>query len=155
MSDDTLLVLSGIGIPDYSARGLTQTLQPIEAAISLRRTINGGLKDLSFAQFRKYKSSISCRDREPPAIDGVWPGHVVTVECVAELCYPTAGSPARPVVSGSTRTQGGLVLYRPQLQMLVTGFSANRDEYGADEDRAERIASCNADGARSARAYLR
>ena len=29
MSDDTLLVLSGIGIPDYSARGLTQTLQPI------------------------------------------------------------------------------------------------------------------------------
>ena len=26
MSDDTLLVLFGIGIPDYSARGLTQTL---------------------------------------------------------------------------------------------------------------------------------
>jgi hypothetical protein len=110
---------------------------------------------LLFAQFRKYKSSISCRDQEPPAIDGVWPGHVVTVECVAELSYPTGGSPARPVVSGSTRTQGGFVFYRPQLQMLVTGFSANRDEYGADEDRAERIASCNADGARSARAYLR
>ena len=32
MSDDTLLVLTGIGIPDYSARGLTQTLEPIEAA---------------------------------------------------------------------------------------------------------------------------
>ena len=85
-----------------------------------------------FAQFRKYKSSISCRDQEPPAIDGVWPGHVVTVECVAELSYPTGGSPARPVVSGSTRTQGGFVFYRPQLQMRVTGFSANRDEYGAD-----------------------
>ncbi len=68
-----------------------------------------------FAQFRKYKSSISCRDQEPPAIDGVWPGHVVTVECVAELSYPTGGSPARPVVSGSTRTQGGFVFYRPQL----------------------------------------
>src|SRR4051812_38576820 len=100
MSDDTLLVLSRIGIPDYSARRLTRTLQPIEAANSLRRTINGGLKDLSFAQFRKYKSSISCRDQEPPAIDGVRPGHVVTVECVAELSYPTGGSPARPVVSG-------------------------------------------------------
>jgi hypothetical protein len=59
------------------------------------------------------------------------------VECVAELSYPTGGSPARPVVSGSTRTQGGFVFYRPQLQMRVTGFSANRDEYGADEDRAE------------------
>ena len=137
MSDDTLLMLSGIGIPDYSARGLTQTLEPIEAALSQRRTVNGSLKDLSFAQFRKYKSSISCRDQEPPAIDGVWPGHVVTVECVAELSYPTGGSPARPVVSGSTRTQGGFVFYRPQLQMRVTGFSANRDEYGADEDRAE------------------
>jgi hypothetical protein len=63
MSDDTLLVLTGIGIPDYSARGLTQTLEPIEAALSQRRTVNGGLKDLSFAQFRKYKSSISCASR--------------------------------------------------------------------------------------------
>jgi hypothetical protein len=84
-----------------------------------------------FTQFGKYKSSISCRDQEPPAIDGIGPGHVVTAECVAELSYPTG--PARPVVSGSTRTQGGFVFYRPQLQMLVTGFSANRDEYGADD----------------------
>jgi hypothetical protein len=73
-------LIDGIGIPDYSARGLTQTLEPIEAAISLRRTINGGLKDLSFAQFRKYKSTISCHDQEPPAVDGVWPGHVVTID---------------------------------------------------------------------------
>jgi hypothetical protein len=131
MSDDTLLVLTGIGIPDYSARGLTQTLEPIEAAVSLRRTINGGLVDLSFAQFRKYKSTISCQDQEPPAVDGVWPGHVVTVDCVAELSYPSGGSPARPVVSGSTRTQGAFVFYRPQLQMRVTGFSVNRNEYGA------------------------
>jgi hypothetical protein len=130
MSDDTLLVLSGIGIPDYSARGLTQTLEPIEASASLRRTVNGALVDLSFAQFRKYKSSISCPDQQPPAVDGVWPGHVVTVDCVAELSYPSGGSPARPVVSGSTRTQGAFVFYRPQLQMRVTGFSVNRDEYG-------------------------
>lgn len=131
MSDDTLLVLSGIGIPDYSARGLTQTLEPIEAAVSLRRTINGGLVDLSFAQFRKYKSTISCQDQEPPAIDGIWPGHVVTVGCVAELSYPSGGSPARPAISGSTRTMGAFVFYRPQLQMRVTAFSVNRDEYGA------------------------
>jgi hypothetical protein len=131
MSDDTLLVLAGIGIPDYSARGLTQTLEPIEAAISLRRTINGGLKDLSFAQFRKYKSTIFCHDQEPPAVDGVWPGLVVTVDCVAELSYPASESPARAVVSGSARTEGTFMFYRPQLQMLVTGFSVNRDEYGA------------------------
>ena len=64
MSEDTLLVLTGIGIPDYSERGLTQTLEPVEAAISLRRMVNGGPKDLSFAQFRKYKSTISGRHQE-------------------------------------------------------------------------------------------
>ena len=128
---DTLLVLSGIGVPDYSARGLSQTLEPIEASASLRRTINGTLKDLSFAQFRKYKSTISCQDQEPPAVDGVWPGHVVTVDCVAELSYPAGGSPARAVVAGSARTEGAFVFYRPQLEMLVTSFSVNRDEYGA------------------------
>ena len=128
---DTLLVLTGIGIPDYSARGLTQTLEPIEAAVSLRRTVNGGLVNLSFAQFRKYKSTISCQDQEPPAVDGVWPGHLVTVDSVAELSYASGGSPARPVVTGSTRTEGPFVFYRPQLQMLVTNFSLNRDEYGA------------------------
>ncbi len=131
MSDDTLLVLTGIGVPDYSARGLTQTLEPIEASTSLRRTVNGSLVDLSFAQFRKYKSTIACHDQEPPAINNVWPGHVVTVDCVAELSYPAGGSPARPVVSGSARTDGAFTFYRPQLQMLVTGFSVSRDEYGA------------------------
>jgi hypothetical protein len=132
MSDDTLLVLSGIGVPDYSARGLTQTLEPIEASASLRRTVSGALVDLSHAQFRKYKSTISCQDQEPPAFDGVWPGHVVTVDCVAELSFLTSGgSPARPVVSGSMRTDGDFVFYRPQLDMLVTGFSVSRDEYDA------------------------
>jgi hypothetical protein len=131
MSDDTLLVLTGIGIPGYSARGLTQTLEPIEASVSLRRTVNGSLVDLSFAQFRKYKSTISCQDQEPPAVDGVWPGHVVTVDCVTELSYASGGSPARAVISGSSRTEGAFVFYGPQLQMLVTGFSVNRDEYGA------------------------
>ena len=96
MSENTLLVLSGIGVPDYSARGLTQTLEPIDGSASLRRTINGALKDLSFAQFRKYKSTISCQDQEPPAVDGVWPGHVVTVDCVAELSCPTGGAPGAP-----------------------------------------------------------
>ena len=29
------------------------------------------------------------------------------------------------------RSEGAFTFYRPQLQMLVTGFSASRDEYGA------------------------
>ena len=132
MNDDTLLTLSGIGVTTYSARGLTQTLEPIEASAQLRRTVNGALVDLSYEPFRKYKSTISCQDQEPPAIDGVWPGQIVTVECVAELCFPTtSGSPARPSVSGSARTGGDFTFYRPVLSMRVTGFSVSRDEYGA------------------------
>src|SRR3954451_87433 len=112
---ETLLVLSGIGVPDYSARGLTQTLEPIEASASLRRTINGALKDLSYAQFRKYKSTISCQDQESPAVDGIWPGLIATVDCVPELSHPAAASPSRPVVAGSARTAGTFVFFRPQL----------------------------------------
>lgn len=132
MAEDTLLVLGGMGVPAYAARGLIQTLEPIEASTQLRRTVNGALVDLSYQPFRKYKSTISCQDQEPPAVDGVWPGQTVTVECVAELCFLTASAaPARPAVSGSQRTEGDFTFYRPILTMRVTGFSLARDEYGA------------------------
>jgi hypothetical protein len=126
----TLLTLAGVGVPPYSARGLTQTLEPIEASVQLRRTVNGALADLSDALFRKYKSTIACQDQEPPAVDGVWPGQIVIVECVAELCFVTAvGSPARVPVADSERVDGVFTFYRPILTMRVTGFSVTRDEY--------------------------
>src|ERR1041385_2763919 len=132
MGDDTLLMLNGLGVPAYSARGLTQTLEPIEASAQLRRTVNGALVDLSYEPFRKYKSTISCSDQEPPAVDGVWPGQVVTIECVVELCFVTAtGTAARPAVTGSQRVDSEFTFYRPVLTMRATGFSVSRDEYGA------------------------
>lgn len=131
MPDDTMLVLAGIGVPPYSARGLTQTLDPIEAAGSQRRTVNGTLVDLSLSQFRKYRSTIRGRDQQAPALDGVWPGQSVTVSCTAELCCLAAVAPAKPVVSGSQRTEGSFIFYRPQLVMQVVGFTTERDEYGA------------------------
>lgn len=128
----TLLVISGHGIADYSARGLTQSLDPVEASAVLARTVNGTLIDLAPAQMRKYKSTISCTDTETPALDGVWPGMALTVECVAELGYATAsGTPSRTVVPGSTRVVGGYTYYRPRLEMRVTNYSTSRDEYGA------------------------
>ena len=130
MSD--VLTLSGIGVPPYSARGASQTLEPIQASQQLRRTINGELIDISRAEFRKYRSTISCVDQQPPAIDGVWPGRVLTVGCISELSYLTAGgAPARPLVSGSSRTEGDYTFYRPSLTMRVVAFSQDTDEYGA------------------------
>ena len=130
MSD--VLTLSGIGVPPYSARGASQTLEPIQASQQLRRTINGELIDISRAEFRKYRSTISCVDQQPPAIDGVWPGRVLMVGCISELSYLTAGgAPARPVISGSSRTEGDYTFYRPSLTMRVVAFSQDTDEYGA------------------------
>jgi len=129
---DTLLVISGPGITDWSARGLTQTLDPIDASGNLARTVNGALLDLSATQMRKYKSTISCTDQEMPAFDGVWPGMVLTVDCVPELGYLTAGgSPGRTVVSGSSRVSGVWTYYRAQLTMRVVTYTVSRDEWGA------------------------
>jgi hypothetical protein len=132
MPDTTLLVLSGFGVPPYSARGLTQTLDPIAGAAVLRRTVNGDLVDRSAPQFRKYQSSISCADQQAPALEGIWPGQAVTVDCVAELAYLTmTDAPSRPVVEDSSREEGDFTFYRPRLTMRVVGFSQSRDEYGA------------------------
>ncbi len=129
MANETLLVLSGPGVAPYSARGLTQTLVPVAASGNNRRSINGELKDLSQAQFRKYESVISCADHIAPALDGIWPGQVLTVDCVAELAYKTAGgSPGRTVVA--TRTEGAYTYYRPRLTMIVRNHSQQEDEYG-------------------------
>ena len=128
----TLLVLTPEGVPPYSARGLTQTLTPIQAASNYRRTVNGSLVDLSLEQFRKYASTISCDDQESPAMDAVPIGAVVEVDCVAELAYLTAGgAPAKPVVTGSSRVSGEHTMYRPKLVMMVTAKSQETNEWGA------------------------
>lgn len=134
INDFTLLVITGPGIPPYSARGLSQTLDPISASIHLERAVNGELIDLSAPQMRKYGSKISCTDHNTPAIGGLWPGMVVTVDCVAELSFPTAspGLQERTAVPGSVRTEGDFTFYRPRLTMVVTAYNANTQEYQHD-----------------------
>lgn len=128
----TLLALSGPGLPPYAARGITQTLDPIGQAANNRRTVNGVLKDISFSGFKKYKSTISCNDQLAPALDGVFAGMELTVDCISELSYKTSGgSPARTVVPGSERVEGAFTYYRPRLTMLVMDFTSQTDEYGA------------------------
>lgn len=132
MSDDTILVLSGVGITPYSARGLSQTLEPIDTAANMRRTINGNLRDLSATQFRKYKSTITAKDQSPPALAGAWPGKVVTVDCVVELAVAAGTALDRTAVPGSTRTEGGFTYYRPRLIMRVRNYTNALEEWRAD-----------------------
>jgi len=128
----TLLAFSGIGVAPYATRGASQTLTPIDQAASLLRTVNGDLDDLGLEQFQKYSSTISCSDQLAPACDGVWPGQEITVDCIAELCYKTAGGmPSRTVVAGSSRTEGDFTYYRPQLVMRVMSYNQSTDEWNA------------------------
>ena len=112
-------------------------LEPIAAQGSLgqtlRRSINGALKDLTSPIFRKLKSTVSCTDHDTPALDDAWLGQVVTVKCVAELSYPTGGTASRTVVSGSSRTDAitGMTYYRPQLTMMVTAIRSSLAEWDA------------------------
>jgi len=126
----TVLRLSGMGIPPFSIRGASQSLEPISAAADLVRSVNGELLDLSQAQFQKYQSTISCNDQQPPSIDGNWPGKTVVVDCIAELPMPLGHTAAKPVVAGSERTDGDWTFYRPQLTMRIMSYTQTRDEYG-------------------------
>lgn len=128
----TLLALTGIGVPPYSARGLHQTLQPISGSTQLRRTVNGVLADVGDPLFRKYASTITGNDIDPPAIDGVWGGLQLTVDCIAELSVAESTDPVfgRPLASAPARSEAGFLFYRPRLVMLVTDFNVNRDEWG-------------------------
>lgn len=132
MASTTLLTLSGPGIPDYSARGLHQTL----------RRVDGG--------FPKYRSTITGSDVDPPAFDrfqkaiprrtvngtlinvGFSTATVLSVGCIQELGYLTSGgSPEKSVVSSSSRVQDSWTFYCPLLSMMVIDFSVEYDEYGS------------------------
>ena len=132
----TLLVMSPIGVPLYSCRGLTQTLTPVaEAKPTPRRTINGELRWLGLTQMQKYESVISCTDQDAPRLDGIWPGQAVLVNCVCELAYITSGgSPGRTVVPGTTprETSDGFTYYLPQIAFMVVDYNQSMAEYEHD-----------------------
>lgn len=129
---ETLLVISPIGLPSYAARGIKQTLANSASSQNMRRTVNGQMVNLAPSQLQKYKSTLTCDDMESPALDGIWPGATLTINCITELAYLTAGgSPQRPVVSGSARTEGSFSFYRPVLTMMVVDFKIETDEWGA------------------------
>lgn len=132
-AEGTLLILTNMGIPLYSARGLSQTISPIKESEVQDRSVNGVLLDMSYSQFRKYQTVISCKDQRAPAISGIWPGQSVIISCVCELAYPTGGTPQRSVVSGSTRTtETGFTFYRPILTCMMGTWDMSVDEYPAD-----------------------
>ena len=66
----------------YAVRGITMTLEPIDQAKNVARDCRGVLADISLAQFRQYKVSITCTDHEAPELTGIWPGQDITITCI-------------------------------------------------------------------------
>ena len=98
--------------------------------------MNGVLRNLADTRFRKYKSTITCRDGETPCLDDAWVGITCEVSCAFEFVYPAGALPARPVVAGSSRTQGSFIYYRPMLTMIVARIKNSFAEYQAINDWA-------------------
>jgi hypothetical protein len=147
MDDYTVLSIEGLDFPAYSQRGLVQSLTMIDQAKGSRRTLNGVLVNVVDSQFRKYASSISngtVEGTQPPAFDIIYPGQVLTVGCIAELCQKLSSTEldteselstesylSRTAVEGSIRYEDGFVFYRPVLSMMVKDYSVELDEWQA------------------------
>jgi hypothetical protein len=110
----TLLSIDEIDYSSYSVRGITMTLTPIDQAAALARDCRGALADISLAQFRQYKISISCTDHEAPVLTDVWPGMDITVSCIPGL--------------GAANETGDVLT----ILAKVTNWNSSRDEWAAE-----------------------
>ncbi len=121
-------------VPLYSSRGLNEDLDLIEAADFQRYTVNYQLRNLARPQARKYQISITCTDQRPLGLSNLWPGDIIVIECVSMLSYRTGaiGEPGRPVVTGSSFTEGAFTFYRPRLTMMLKTRPQSTNEYSAD-----------------------
>jgi hypothetical protein len=75
----------GDQLSQFAVRGITMTLAPIDQAKNVARDCRGELADISLAQFKQHKVSITCTDHEAPELTDVWPGQDVTITCIPGL----------------------------------------------------------------------
>jgi hypothetical protein len=110
----TLLAIDGIDFSQYAVRGITMLLEPIDQAGNMARDCRGQLADISLAQFRQYKVTITCKDHEAPELTDVWPGQDITITCIPGL--------------GVANTTGDVLI----ILAKVTAWNISRDEWAAE-----------------------
>ncbi len=116
----TLLHIDGIDMTDYAVRGLTMTLAPIVSGTEVVRSVNGTLMDWSSSQFRKFASTISCADFDPPTFLDIWVGKAVVVRCIPGLVAWSGGT------GELLATDGTLTLH-----MMVKSWTSSRADWEA------------------------
>jgi hypothetical protein len=110
----TLLAIDGIDFSQYAVRGITMTLEPIDQAKNVARDCRGALADISVAQFRQYKVSVTCTDHEAPELTDIWPGQDITIACIPGL--------------GAANGTGDVLT----ILAKVTTWNTSRDEWAAE-----------------------
>ena len=90
------------------------TLEPIAQATTVARDCRGDLADISLAQFRQYKVTITCTDHEAPELTDIWPGQDITIACIPGL--------------GAANTTGDVLT----IPCKVTAWNTSRDEWAAE-----------------------
>jgi hypothetical protein len=124
LSDATLLglelVAGGFTLSEFSARGISMTMAPIDSSAQILRDVNGNLVNLTegMSQFQKYKFGMSCSDMESPgfaevssARDAIWPGAKFYLTCL-----PSLGAEEAITVTA---------------MVMTPGWQVTRDEWGA------------------------
>jgi len=151
-----ILRISGISFPPFSLRYCQQTLELVHTG-SLRRTIQGRMVNVGVS-YQKFKTRIEGADKNPPPIDTLKFGDVVTVSCIQRIWQTvqpgTIFTPIRPYVlgtllaidadnnpvpiveqeeGGSFATEAEEILslsFCPILEMRLMHFSTQAEEWG-------------------------
>jgi len=140
-------------IPPFSARGCIQTLEPIQQG-ELHRTVNGDLILVGGYKETKYKSKITCKDKQGIALGGIVVGAKVRIGSIQRLVESVSAEDQKislkyPYVPDSlyfmTENQtmikmnsttlpknhgAGYVSYRPEIDMRITAYKLETDEWG-------------------------
>lgn len=100
---ETILTVTGVGLPPLSARQCTQILEMVPLG-KLCRTVNGKLLYTGDKMHQKYTTLIKGADKHPAGFDALQRGQHVQVGCIQRLWQE--GSSAviqlgRPAVEGS------------------------------------------------------
>jgi hypothetical protein len=153
---ETDLILEGRLFPPFSARECIQSLTPLPQGI-LRRTLGGTLVHVGTGGPPKFQSTIHCKDRAPPAFEGLGIGGRLKVGCIQSLTqivaegtsqvrlereavtchlYDSSGKtwplerPTGQEITLLSDFPGGFVTYRPWLMMRVKTYHLETDEWG-------------------------
>lgn len=120
----TDLVISRAGFPPFSARGVTQTLEPLLCG-EMRRTIDGRLVYTGLSNHQKYKSLILCEDKAALAMGSLWRGAEVKVSCIASLTQECQGQKGDTVVLMRPAVLGSIRLYDESHQRYEVRLEEN------------------------------